>query len=113
MSSPETPEPGKNPLPDEAALEARYQQLKDKMEASAKASGADDDGKGGAMGRAMRMGSEFVVAVLVGTFIGWQLDKWLDTKPWLLILFLLFGFGAGMRNVLQLASKENRENKKE
>lgn len=117
MSSPEQPEPGENPLKGEDALEARYQELKDKMEKAAKADVETNEGSSSAMGRAMRMGTEFVVAVLVGTFIGWQLDKWLETTPWLLILFLLFGFGAGMSNVLRLAHRDNmdqqRKNKDE
>lgn len=111
MSSPKTPEPNDNAFEDEKALKDRYQQLKQKMEAANKGEALEEEGKGSAMGRAMRMGTEFVVAVLVGTFIGWQLDKWLDTKPWLLILFLLIGFGAGLQNVLRLAKQESSKEK--
>lgn len=46
-------------------------------------------------GRAWSVGAEFVGAVLVGCIIGFQLDKWLGTKPWLLFLFLLLGFSTG------------------
>lgn len=46
------------------------------------------------------VGLNLVSATFVGLFIGWWLDKWLDTKPWLLLTFLVFGIIAGFRNVL-------------
>ena len=39
------------------------------------------------MGSAFKLGAELVSAVLVGTIIGFILDTWFDTKPWLIILF--------------------------
>lgn len=57
--------------------------------------------------RAMRVGlnafSEFVGAVLVSAFIGWQADKWLGTTPWLLIVMLGLGVAAGFWNVYRVA----------
>jgi ATP synthase protein I len=53
------------------------------------------------MAKGMRATSELVGGVLVGGFIGWQLDRWLGTKPWLLILFFLLGVGAGFWNVMR------------
>ena len=35
------------------------------------------------MGSAFRLGTELVAAVVVGTIIGFILDNWFDTKPWL------------------------------
>jgi ATP synthase protein I len=52
---------------------------------------------------AYRIGMELVVATVVGGFIGWYLDKYFDTKPWLLLTFLLLGIGAGFKNVLRSA----------
>lgn len=56
------------------------------------------------IGQAMRMGVEMVSAIAVGTAIGWLLDNWLDTSPWLKIVFILLGAVAGMLNVYRLAS---------
>ena len=50
--------------------------------------------------RGWAVGVEFVGAVLVSAFIGWLLDRWLGTKPWLMILFLLLGFAAGLRRAM-------------
>ena len=52
-----------------------------------------------ALGLAFRIGLELVVAVVVGTTIGWALDVWLGTRPWLAIGFFFLGVGAGMVNV--------------
>ena len=42
------------------------------------------------MGIAMRLSSEMVAAVFVASLIGYYLDKWLKTGPFLLIFFFLF-----------------------
>ena len=54
-----------------------------------------------AMVLAIRAVSELVAAVLVGGVIGWGLDWWLGTSPVLLLIFFLFGFAAGVVNVVR------------
>ena len=53
---------------------------------------------------ATRIGVELVVTTLVGTFLGYLLDRWLGTEPWLMILGVLFGSAAGFRNVYRVAN---------
>ena len=53
------------------------------------------------LGLAMRIAVELVAALAVGVAIGWGLDRWLGTKPWLLILFFILGSAAGIMNVLR------------
>ena len=62
------------------------------------------------MGSAFKLGTELVAAVAVGTIIGFILDNWFDTKPWLIILFFFLGSIAGILNVIKVA---NRMQKKE
>ena len=50
----------------------------------------DKENRGSFMGNAFKLGTELVAAVLVGTIIGFILDTWFDTKPWLIIIFLSF-----------------------
>ena len=57
------------------------------------------------IGSAFKLGTEFVSAVLVGTIIGFILDTWFDTKPWLIILFFVLGSIAGILNVIKVAKK--------
>lgn len=53
-------------------------------------------------GRALEAGVQFSAAVGVGMVIGYYADRWLGTAPWLMFLFLAFGFAAGLRNLLRL-----------
>ena len=43
------------------------------------------------LGQAFKMSTELVSAVLIGTIIGFILDTWFDTKPWLIIIFFFVG----------------------
>ena len=70
----------------------------------------DDTGKRGSfMGSAFKLGTELVAAVAVGTIIGFILDSWFDTKPWLIIIFFFLGAAAGMLNVIRAANKMQKE----
>jgi ATP synthase protein I len=99
----------KSTLKGDKSLEGRFGQLKEQMDTIQKTKANEPSNQAGSsMGKAMRMGTEFVVAVLVGAFLGWQFDTWFDTKPLWLILFMLLGFGAGINNVLRLTKKEQQ-----
>lgn len=54
-----------------------------------------------------------VLSTLLGLAIGYYLDQWLDTKPILTIIMLLFGIAAGFRNVYVLTSWELRRQKRD
>ena len=57
---------------------------------------SDNEKKGSFMGSAFKLGTELVAAVAVGTIIGFILDSWFDTKPWLIIIFFFLGAAAGL-----------------
>ena len=50
-------------------------------------------------GLAMRIGTELVAAIAVGVGVGYVLDMWLGTRPWLMVVFFFLGSAAGMLNV--------------
>ncbi len=66
-------------------------------------------GRSRALGLAVRATSELVAAVIVGVAIGWGLDWWLDTSPFLLLIFFLFGFAAGILNVVRAMKQSEAE----
>ena len=55
------------------------------------------------MGTAFKMSTELVSAVAVGTIIGFILDNWFGTKPWLILIFFFVGVIAGILNVIKSA----------
>ena len=71
---------------------------------------SDSEKKGIFMGSAFKLGTELVAAVAVGTIIGFILDTWFDTKPWLIIIFFFLGTAAGILNVIRTANRMQREN---
>ena len=71
---------------------------------------SDSEKRGSFMGSAFKLGTELVAAVAVGTIIGFILDSWFDTKPWLMIIFFFLGAAAGMLNVIRTANRMQKEN---
>ena len=69
----------------------------------------DVENKGSFMGSAFKLGTELVAAVSVGTIIGFILDSWFDTKPWLIIVFFFLGTAAGILNVIRTANRMQKE----
>jgi ATP synthase protein I len=53
------------------------------------------------------LGLEMGLAVAIGAGIGYLLDSWLGTRPWLLLLFLLFGIAAGFKGMFDAARRAN------
>lgn len=56
-----------------------------------------------------RIAIEILAAIAVGVGIGLALDMWLGTKPWMLILFCMLGFGGAMANVMRTARELDRK----
>ena len=69
----------------------------------------NNDEKATFVGNAFKLGTELVAAVVVGTIIGFILDNWFDTKPWLIIIFFLFGSAAGIVNVIKAAKRMQKK----
>ena len=59
--------------------------------------------KTSSLGEAFKMSTELVAAVVVGTIIGFILDNWFGTKPWLILIFFFVGVFAGISNVIRSA----------
>ncbi|GAB7079176.1 AtpZ/AtpI family protein [Megalodesulfovibrio paquesii] len=54
------------------------------------------------------LGLHMVSSTAVGLAMGWFLDKWLGTKPWLMIVFLGMGIVEGFRNMWKEAQRIRR-----
>ena len=50
----------------------------------------------------LRAGTEVVSALIAGAGLGWLLDRWLGSFPWLFLVFFVVGGAAGVMNVYRL-----------
>jgi len=57
------------------------------------------------------IGIEFGVATAIGFFVGEWLDGKLDTKPWLSLIFALFGIAAASRDLYSMVKRAQREDR--
>ena len=70
---------------------------------------SNNDNEKSSFGKAFQLSTELVSAVLVATIIGFILDNWFDTKPWLIIIFFFIGVAAGIMNVIKSAKKMQKD----
>lgn len=59
------------------------------------------------LARGLRIGTEFIAAILVGAGLGYLIDLGLGTSPWGLLILLLMGFAAGILNVIRVVAEMN------
>jgi ATP synthase protein I len=50
-----------------------------------------------------------VSGTVVGGFAGYLLDRWLHTKPWLLVILGFVGFFIGVRDVLRRVGQKDSD----
>lgn len=53
------------------------------------------------LARLSTIGITLVAATAIGLLIGYGLDRWLGTSPWLTMLFTLFGIAGGFLNLFR------------
>lgn len=83
----------------------------DELDKSIKAAKEKAEGKDrqSNSGGAMRAGIDLLAGVLVGSVIGYQLDKWLDTLPIFFIICFFLGVAGSFRNIYRSATRNNNE----
>ncbi|MFH2129826.1 MAG: AtpZ/AtpI family protein [bacterium] len=55
------------------------------------------------------IGIEMAMSVVVGAAIGYWLDQWLGTEPWMLVFWLICGVIAGFRSLYKTAKRIMKE----
>ena len=82
-------------------------------EAARKNSGTTSNPVPTAWGIAFRFTAEMVAALVVSGGLGWSIDwaleRWasVQTRPWCLVVFVVLGAAAGIRNVMRAANEIN------
>ena len=85
-------------------LDARIASARRQQQGKAAKPRVTDDLSGKFMGTAFRIGIELVAALVVSVGLGWLLDRWLGTRPWLMVAFFFIGSAAGMMNVYRVVN---------
>ena len=86
--------------------------LGERIDAAGRArSGEENHAAPTSVGIAFRLGTELMVAVLVGGGLGWGIDWAFDhwssvhTRPWGLVVMFVLGAAAGIRTVMRTAQQ--------
>ncbi len=100
MAEDETDEAPK--LPPDARLESLDRRLDQLQEAEAKRTAKRQPDRNYQAGQLVL--SNLIGAPAGGFIIGFVLDKWLGTKPWLMLLMLFAGFAVAIWNVIRISN---------
>ena len=65
------------------------------------------------LGVACRLGTEMTVATLLGAGMGYGVDHYFGTRPWGIVVGVVFGSAAGILNVYRAAQAMTEEMEKE
>ncbi len=65
---------------------------------------AEDDAFRKGLALASRVGLELVAATIIGAGLGYALDRWLGTGPWLLVVGVVLGTAAGFFGIYRLVN---------
>ncbi|TVR97741.1 MAG: AtpZ/AtpI family protein [Rhodospirillales bacterium] len=92
---------GKAPPPPREDLGERLRRLREETAPAAERR-ADQPATG--LGMAFACGAHMVAGLAVGAGIGYVLDRWLGTSPWLFVVFFFLGAAAGILNTYRTAT---------
>lgn len=101
-------EPGLEPLQEDARLNSLDERLRQaKSEEAIRAAGGRDKGD-----ESYRLGNrvlaELIGGMAGGALIGWVLDRFLGTSPWLLLTLLFLGIIAAFRNIIRISNQRSK-----
>jgi ATP synthase protein I len=91
------------------AFTAKVAAVQQRRAKSATRSAAAAGAKTGQLGLGFRISVELLATLAVGTGMGYVLDRWLSTSPWLMLALFMLGAAAGMRNVIRVATAAQKK----
>ena len=65
------------------------------------------------LGALLTVGFAFVIAIMIGFWVGRTIDGWLGSSPWFTLIFFFLGLAAGMLNVFRTMKAVGGDERKE
>jgi len=101
-------EPGLEPLQEDARLNSLDERLRQaKSEEAVRNGGGTDKGQAD-YNLGNRVLAELIGGMAGGALIGWVLDRFLGTSPWLLLALLFLGIIAAFRNIIRISNQRSK-----
>ncbi|MCB2014188.1 MAG: AtpZ/AtpI family protein [Sphingobium sp.] len=102
-------EPGQDPVGEDpriASLEERIERAEqiEKIRTGERDEKADENTRLG-----NRVLAELIGGLAGGALVGWVLDRFLGTQPWLLLVFLFLGIIVAFRNIYRISMQRPKE----
>ena len=99
-------EPGQDPIAEDARIQSLDERLKraeavEQVRTGTKHTGGADENY--RLGN--RVLAELIGGLAGGALIGWVLDRFIGTSPWLLLAFLFLGIVVAFRNIIRISTK--------
>ena len=105
-------EPGQDPTsPQDARLASLDERLRQAERVESKRRPAAPDSNAFARSTGMRLAQSLVGMPIGGAIIGWLLDRWLETAPWIMLGLMFTGFVGAVIDVMKV-SKGTRDSGK-
>lgn len=101
-------EPGLDPLPEDARLNSLDERLRRAKSGEAIRAGSGKDKGEDDYRLGNRVLAELIGGMAGGALIGWVLDRFLGTSPWLLLALLFLGTIAAFRNIIRISNKRSK-----
>ena len=99
-------EPWQDPdLPEDARLTSLDKRLKQAQHDEAVRTGKTKTVSQVGRSQGMRILSDLVGIPFGSALIGWLIDGWLETRPWVMLAMMFLGFGIAVRNVLWISKQ--------
>lgn len=101
-----TDDPGQDPI---SAEDPRLASLDERLRTARRAedvrTGKHSDTARTGYSQGNRVLAELIAGPAGGGLVGWLLDYWLGTSPWLLLVMLALGIGVAFRNIIRISGE--------
>ncbi|MCL2079184.1 MAG: AtpZ/AtpI family protein [Oscillospiraceae bacterium] len=58
-----------------------------------------------ALGLLSQIAITIIACIALGILIGWLLDRWLGTSPWLMMVCIFLGMGAALKSIFDFSKR--------